>query len=249
MINLVLVDDEVNQINLIKDCIENYFPQIRILGTANAVPEAETLIRSTKPDLVFSDIDMPPYTGFDLLQRFEKIDFGVVFITGFDKYAVRAFEVAAVDYLVKPVTPEDLQRAIKKFEVEAERKRSAEMLQVLLHNHNISQKDEMHIALPKFSGFDVLKLKQVIHIRGEGNYSRFFLTDNTERLVTKQLGVYEKALTDFDFFRVHKSNMVNLAHVKSVSHNNGGEVIMSNGNTIEIARGRKEDFLLRLKPI
>ncbi|HNC34674.1 MAG TPA: response regulator, partial [Bacteroidia bacterium] len=196
MINLVIVDDEVNQINLIKDCIENFFPQIRILGTANSVQEAETLIRSTKPDLVFSDIDMPPYTGFDLLQRFEKIDFGVVFITGFDKYAVRAFEVAAVDYLVKPVSQEDLQRSIKKFEVEAELKRSAEMLQVLLHNHNVSQKDEMHIALPKFSGFDVLKLKQVIHIRGEGNYSRFFLTDNTERLVTKQLGVYEKALTD-----------------------------------------------------
>jgi len=143
MINLVIVDDEVNQINLIKDCIENFFPQIRILGTANSVQEAETLIRSTKPDLVFSDIDMPPYTGFDLLQRFEKIDFGVVFITGFDKYAVRAFEVAAVDYLVKPVSQEDLQRSIKKFEVEAELKRSAEMLQVLLHNHNVSQKDEM----------------------------------------------------------------------------------------------------------
>ncbi len=248
MINLVIVDDEVNQINLIKDCIENFFPQIRILGTANSVQEAETLIRSTKPDLVFSDIDMPPYTGFDLLQRFEKIDFGVVFITGFDKYAVRAFEVAAVDYLVKPVTPEFLQRAIKKFEVEAERKKSAELLQVLLHNHTIHQKDEMHIALPKFSGFDVIKLRQVIHIRGEGNYSRFFLSDNTERLVTKQLGVYEKALIDFDFYRVHKSNMVNLQHVKSVSHNNGGEVVMSNGSVIEIARGRKEDFLLKLKP-
>ncbi|MBS1924105.1 MAG: response regulator transcription factor [Bacteroidetes bacterium] len=248
MINLVIVDDEVNQIKLIRDCIESYFPQIRILGTANSVPEAETLIRNTKPDLVFSDIDMPPYSGFDLLKRFEKIDFSVVFITGFDKYAVRAFEVAAVDYLVKPVTPEFLQRAIKKFEVEAERKKSAELLQVLLHNHTIHQKDEMHIALPKFSGFDVIKLRQVIHIRGEGNYSRFFLSDNTERLVTKQLGVYEKALIDFDFYRVHKSNMVNLQHVKSVSHNNGGEVVMSNGSVIEIARGRKEDFLLKLKP-
>lgn len=248
MINLVIVDDEVNQIKLLRDCIESYFPQIRILGTANSVPEAETLIRNTKPDLVFSDIDMPPYSGFDLLKRFEKIDFSVVFITGFDKYAVRAFEVAAVDYLVKPVTPEFLQRAIKKFEVEAERKKSAELLQVLLHNHTIHQKDEMHIALPKFSGFDVIKLRQVIHIRGEGNYSRFFLSDNTERLVTKQLGVYEKALIDFDFYRVHKSNMVNLQHVKSVSHNNGGEVVMSNGSIIEIARGRKEDFLLKLKP-
>lgn len=248
MIKLVIVDDEVNQIKLIRDCIESYFPQIRILGTANSVPEAETLIRNTKPDLVFSDIDMPPYSGFDLLKRFEKIDFSVVFITGFDKYAVRAFEVAAVDYLVKPVTPEFLQRAIKKFEVEAERKKSAELLQVLLHNHTIHQKDEMHIALPKFSGFDVIKLRQVIHIRGEGNYSRFFLSDNTERLVTKQLGVYEKALIDFDFYRVHKSNMVNLQHVKSVSHNNGGEVVMSNGSVIEIARGRKEDFLLKLKP-
>lgn len=248
MINLVIVDDEVNQIKLLRDCIESYFPQIRILGTANSVPEAETLIRNTKPDLVFSDIDMPPYSGFDLLKRFEKIDFSVVFITGFDKYAVRAFEVAAVDYLVKPVMPEFLQRAIKKFEVEAERKKSAELLQVLLHNHTIHQKDEMHIALPKFSGFDVIKLRQVIHIRGEGNYSRFFLSDNTERLVTKQLGVYEKALIDFDFYRVHKSNMVNLQHVKSVSHNNGGEVVMSNGSIIEIARGRKEDFLLKLKP-
>jgi two-component system LytT family response regulator len=228
MINLVIVDDEVNQIRLLRDCIEIYFPQIKIVGTANTVPEAETLIRNTKPDLVFSDIDMPPYSGFDLLKRFEKIDFSVVFITGFDKYAVRAFEVAAVDYLVKPVTPE--------------------FLQVLLHNHTIHQKDEMHIALPKFSGFDVIKLRQVIHIRGEGNYSRFFLSDNTERLVTKQLGVYEKALIDFDFYRVHKSNMVNLQHVKSVSHNNGGEVVMSNGSVIEIARGRKEDFLLKLKP-
>ncbi len=248
MINLVIVDDEVNQIRLLRDCIESYFPQIKIVGTSNTVPEAETLIRNTKPDLVFSDIDMPPYSGFDLLKRFEKIDFSVVFITGFDKYAVRAFEVAAVDYLVKPVTPEFLQRAIKKFEVEAERKKSAALLQVLLHNHTIHQKDEMHIALPKFSGFDVIKLRQVIHIRGEGNYSRFFLSDNTERLVTKQLGVYEKALIDFDFYRVHKSSMVNLQHVKSVSHNNGGEVVMSNGSVIEIARGRKEDFLLKLKP-
>jgi two-component system LytT family response regulator len=99
MINLVIVDDEVNQIKLLRDCIEIYFPQIKIVGTANSVPEAETLIRNTKPDLVFSDIDMPPYSGFDLLKRFEKIDFSVVFITGFDKYAVRAFEVAAVDYL------------------------------------------------------------------------------------------------------------------------------------------------------
>ncbi len=247
MIKLVIVDDEANQIELVRDCINQFFPQIKIVGTAHSVPDAERLIRQTQPDLVFSDIDMPPNTGFDLLQRFDQISFGVVFITGFDKYAVRAFEVAAVDYLVKPVSPEALKRAIEKFEKESERKQSAELLKVLMHNYQVQHLYDMRITLPRQHGYDVIKIKNIIRIEGDGNYSRFFLDDKTERLAAKQLGLYEKALADFNFFRVHKSNIINLLHVKGYSTANGHHVMMSDGCEIEIARGRKDEFLLRLK--
>lgn len=242
----MLVDDDERQIHFLSDCIAADFPQLSIAGVAHSVPHAEKLIKEAKPDLVFLDIDMPPYTSFDLLDRFPNPSFGIIFITGHADYAVKAYEVAAIDYLVKPFKPEDLQRAVSRFEQHHKNHNAATSLETLLYNYKIDSDKDMKLTLPKGRDFEVVLVKEIIRMEGEGNYTNIFMQSGNCHLSTRQLGIYEKALKAFNFFRIHKSHLINLDHIKKFCLAKPGHVIMSDDIRLEIARYRKEDFLIQI---
>lgn len=246
MIKTALVDDDERQVHLLTDCIAADFPQLSIVGVAHSVPDAEKLIKDAKPDLVFLDIDMPPYTSFDLLERFPKLFFGIIFITGHQDYALKAYEVAAIDYIVKPIQPENLHRAIKRFEQHHKNHHAAVSLETLLYNYKIDSNKDMKLSLPKGRDFEVVLVREIIRMEGEGNYTHIFMQSGKSHISTRQLGVYEKALTSFSFFRIHKSHLINIDHIIKFCLNKPGHVIMSDDKKIEIARYRKDDFLAQI---
>ncbi|MBS1765291.1 MAG: response regulator transcription factor [Bacteroidetes bacterium] len=243
MIKTVLVDDDERQIHFLTDCIAADFPQLSIAGVAHSVPEAEKLIKEVRPELVFLDIDMPPYTSFDLLKNFPNPFFSIIFITGHEDYALKAYEVAAIDYIVKPFNPESLHRAVSRFEQHHKNNHAATSLETLLYNYKIDSNKDMKLTLPKGRDFEVVLVRDIIRMEGEGNYTHIFMKSGKHHLSTRQLGIYEKALKAFNFFRIHKSHLINLDQIIKFCLAKPTHVIMADDIKIEVARYRKEEFL------
>ncbi|MGF1636151.1 MAG: LytR/AlgR family response regulator transcription factor [Cyclobacteriaceae bacterium] len=248
MIHAVIVDDELKSRENLKLLLEEYCKGVEVLGLAGSVAEAIDLIKKVKPDLVFLDIQMKMETGFDLLETIDKIDFEVVFITAYAEYALRAIKFSAVDYVLKPVDIEELQIAVKK----VTERRSAgtgfqnDKLELLLNNLRPEQNGNFKIALPTSNGLIFVKLIDIIYCAGESNYTVFHLQDGSKVMVSKTLKEYEEMLSSNNFFRIHKSYLINLNEIKEYIRGEGGYVIMNNKASLDVSKRKKESFLGRI---
>lgn len=243
MIRALLIDDESRSLKLLANLLKEYCPQVQIMDTATTVEDAFQLIQLKQPDVIFLDIEMQRETGFDLLNRFSKIPFEIIFTTAFEQYALKAIKFSALDYLLKPIDIEELKFAVSKVEKYRQEQKSNRRLETFLQNMQLSKSEHCQIALPSTEGLNFIQIQDILYLKSDRQYT-IFNTKSGEKIVTsKNLGEYEELLLEFNFFRVHHSSLVNLNEVKKYIRGEGGSVMMSNGQLIEVSKRKKENFL------
>ncbi|MCX6267013.1 MAG: LytTR family DNA-binding domain-containing protein [Bacteroidetes bacterium] len=238
--NCIIIDDEKHCIRTLTNLLETWFPEVNILATCNESNQAVELIQYHKPDFIFLDIEMPLLNGFDLLSKFDSICFDVIFTTAYDSYAIKAIKYSALDYLLKPIDVEELAIAIEKI-ISKQSSISQSQVQLAIAVNNKLLPDT--IALPTADGLAFASVNDILYCIAEGSYTRLYMTGINEIILSKTLGNVEEILADYNFFRIHHSTLINLKQVKKYIRGEAGEVIMSNGNTLKLARTRKTGFL------
>jgi len=235
-IQCLIIDDDPFIRDLLIDKLNQYFPEIKILGTAKNGHEGLEQIERLHPDLVFLDVEMTDMTGFELLSKLEKVNFKVIFITSYQHYAIKAIRFNALDYLLKPFDLEELKNAIKRFKTY----RNQNNVPMALKNLRSKNTSDQTLILNTQKGELHLVLKDIILVEGDRNYSYVHLTKNKKELVSKTLSHLEELLEDKGFFRCHKSFLVNKSHITSNRKN--FSVVLSNGQNIPVSRRKKETF-------
>jgi two-component system LytT family response regulator len=243
-IRAIIVDDEINARENIFGILEKQCPEVRVVSQASSALEAIESILLHKPDLVFLDIEMPGGNGFKVLEHFPHAEFGVIFITAYDHYAIQAIRFSALDYILKPINMLQLKAALKKY-IELQEQFDIRLRQ-FMNNQKIAQEDQK-IALPFVNKIEYVEIKKIISCKGEANYTRICLTNGKSLLVSKPLIEYEEILESYGFIRTHKSHLVNLRHVVSFIKNDNGSLLMSDNTSIPVSRRKKEFVLEKLK--
>lgn len=243
IIKAVLVDDDRSSILALRSLLGSYFPKVEIGGTASNVMEAIQLIDSIKPNLVFLDINMPDGSGFDVIDRVDFRGFQVIFITAFDKYAVQAFEISALHYLVKPITLEGVEAAIDRYK---ETKVDDIDKKISVLKASLKNKNEK-IIIPSTDGLNIVKLGEIVRLEASDVYTVFYMTNGQRFVASKPLNNYEKILEDLPFSRIHSKHLINLMFVKRYVKGKGGSVIMEDNTEVEVSVRKKADFLEKLK--
>lgn len=240
---IALVDDESAVRETVKSILQHYRSDLEI-REASGVEEGVQLIRDFRPDLVFLDIEMGDGTGFDMLTRLQVPSFSLVFVTAHDHYAIKAFKFSALDYILKPVDPQDIMKALLKAESEIADHR-VKKIQTLMHN-GIEKRVEK-IALSDNANIHLIDVCDIIVCQAMGNYTQFYLINNREIVISKTLKYYDELLSDQNFFRIHQSYLINLIHLSRFDKREGGEVVMKDGRVIPVAVRKRESLLELLK--
>lgn len=232
----ILVDDEQSNIDNISALLKRYCPRVNILAAATDIYEAEKLINHYQPDLLFLDIQMGEQTGFDLLGLISEKNFEVVFITAFDKYGIEAIKFAALDYLLKPVVIADLVLAVNKAEDKIIARDKNLQLQFLLNHLKSGDQSPTKIALPQLHEIRYVSVKEIIRCEADNSYTFFYLSSNERILISRSIKEYNELLKPLGFVRVHQSHLVNKAFVKSWLKEDGGSLLLSNGDKVPVSR-------------
>jgi two-component system LytT family response regulator len=220
----IIVDDEVNARLALRGILEENFPNIVILAESKDVPSAVKAIHEHKPDLVFLDISMPGYSGLELLKFFDEsqINFKIIFVTAFSEYAINAFELSAVGYILKPVRIDALEKALQKVKMD--------------------NPLEKRVALNTGDGITFLELHNILYLKADGSYTHFYTTDKHKITVAKKISDFERLEAMGNFLRIHRSHIVNLSRIQKILKQDGGMVIMENGETLSISAERKNNL-------
>jgi two-component system LytT family response regulator len=244
MIQAIIIDDEPGNIDVLKKMIADFCEDIEISGTAASVEEAIAVIKETKPDLVFLDIEMPGKNAFDLIDYLNPVGFEIIFVTAFEHYALKAFRYSAIDYLLKPVNIRELREAIEKA-----RKRIKERnFQDRLNNFfNIERKKETKIAIQLKDGYSFINYNDIICCSSEGAYTVIYLCNGSKLLSSNNLKHFTELLPEDIFCRIHNSHLVNLQHAVRYSKGRGGTLLMVNKMMLEVSQRKKDELLNRFK--
>jgi two-component system LytT family response regulator len=248
-IKALIVDDEFQSRNLLSKLILDLAPDINIVGQASSVDEAFVSINDLQPNLLFLDVMLNEATGFDLLKKLNEIKFEIIFTTAHNEFALKAFRFNAIDYLLKPIDLDELQIAINKAKDKLQLRQftSREHLENLYQTLNNPNAAGKKIAIPTSDGFMLQPVDEIIYCQAIGNYTQFYLMGGKKLLSSYTLKQYDEMLGDFNFFRAHKSFLINLEHVQQYKKGEGGSVIMSDGMEVEISRRNKESFVQLFK--
>lgn len=241
MLKAVLVDDDANDLQSIADKLQRCAPDLTIVAQCANVPAAVKAIHAHQPDIVFTDIEMPGISGLQLPDFFseDELRFELIFATSYSEFAVRAFQLSAIDYLVKPVDETLLAKAVEKVRKKQnylQRERTA------LLKENLQAKDPRRIALPYNGGINFIDTADIIYLKADNVYTEIILQNAKPIVASKPLKELEALLPKPQFFRCHRSYVVNVQLVKEYVTANGGDIVMSNGTRIPLARDRKEEF-------
>lgn len=240
MIKAVIIDDEAKARRILDALLKEYCPDVQITALAEDVPAGVKAIHEHKPDMVFLDVEMPGYTGFQLLDFFKEPDFEIVFTTAHSDYALQAFRVSAIDFLLKPIQISELIAAVEK--VKQKLGHSKERLAVL--KENFRDNTIKKLALPVAEGLIFADVNDLSHLEADGAYTHFHFSDGRKIIVSKKIKEFEDALgIENNFFRTHRSFIINLKKMKQYVKQEGGYVLLENDIQIPLARERKEEFL------
>ncbi len=247
MIRAIIVDDEQHCIERLLELLSQYCKYIvTIAGCFSTVDEALEGIKKCEPELVFLDVEINDHTGFELLQKIGKINFDVIFTTAHNQYAVQAFKFSAIDYLLKPVDPDDLMRAVEKCKEKIQQNSLASRFETLFHNIKNTDKGQKKINVATVNGFEILNVKDIIRCKSDVNYTTLYLTNRKPFMVAKTLKEFDEMLSGQNFFRVHNSHLVNLDYVKAYHKGKGGYITLTDGQEIEVSTRRKDDLMKAL---
>lgn len=245
MLKVILIDDEPDARFLLRHALEQHFAhQVQIVAEADGCQTGLHVLNNTTCDLVFMDIKMGDGTGFDILAALDKPSFAVVFVTAFDSFAIKAFEFAAVGYLVKPFKVTDLQKTIDRILAQnMAGKTEKQPLKILIDSYN--EQKIRKIVVPNTEGFTILLLDDILYLKSDRNYTEFIMMDKTKVVSSRSLIQFDQLLQSQGFFRVHHSYLINLGHLKAFVRSDGGAVKMANNELLPVSRQKKNDLLDR----
>lgn len=245
MIKTIIVDDEPGSRELLREVMLRYTPQLKLIGEADRTKTAISLIQDQEPDLVILDVELGDGNAFDVLEAFPQPAFRIVFVTGYDQYAIRAFRYTAVDYLLKPLQIAEFVSAVEK--VQDSLLPNLEQLNMLREISKGERTRPRQIVVSHHKGYSFLELQDVVKLEASGSYVFFYMANGSKILASHNLGYYEDILPESDFFRAHKSVIVNLAKVKEYELGRGGVLVLHDESRVEVAQRRKPLLLEYLK--
>ncbi|MGB1041298.1 MAG: LytR/AlgR family response regulator transcription factor [Flavobacteriales bacterium] len=239
----LLIDDEEVSRDILRSYLTDYCKDIEVVGEASNIKEGEKLIKSKSPSVVFLDIEMPYGNGFDLIEKLDSIDFEVVFITAFSDYAIKALNLSASSYILKPIDIDELVVAVDKIKTKKESDNSLSNTKILADNIKSLNNKDQKMVIPQLDGFEVVKIKNIIRAEASDNYTILFLEGNKKYVLSKTLKYYEELLNEFGFLRSHKSHLLNLAQVVKYKKGKVGQAIMSDGSSVLVSSGAKKELM------
>lgn len=248
LIKAIIIDDEKNNIDNLAILLKKLFPELNIIGEATDAVYGEKLILQYKPDIVFLDIQMPGKSGFDLLASLSVYDFQLIFVTAFDQFGIQAVKFSAIDYLLKPVKEEELQKAVQKAITRSLEKKQNKQLENLLDLLQDRQpKDDHRIALPSSKETRFVRTKEIIRCESSNNYTTFYILNGESIITSKPIFEYEEVLQEYGFIRCHQTHLVNKRYIKSLVKQEGGYLLLENGAKIPISRLKREQVKKELE--
>lgn len=241
MIKTLIVDDECKAVSLLKNTIEQNHVGQFLIETAHSPSEGLEKIGRFKPELLYLDIEMPAMTGFELLASLPRVDFKVIFTTAHDRYAIRAIRCNALDYLLKPVNPDELAGAITRFQDQQGENKETYQKQL----NSLIKGNDKNLAIPTSDGIVFLALEKIIRCEADLNYTKFILSDNKSFISSKTLKEYEDLLvTHNNFLRVHRSHLANLDYLVKVKSD--GSLLLKDNSIVPISRRRKKEVMRKI---
>jgi two-component system LytT family response regulator len=246
MITALIVDDEPYCCETLALLLERYCPDVHIIDVCYSAETAYQSIRERVPTLLFLDIEMPRSNGFELLERLTDLNFELIFTTSYDQYAIKAIRFSALDYLLKPIDPEELQKAVEKV-IQKPKANTTAQIELLLEQllHPIKARK---IAIPTMEGLQMIEVQSIISCSSDSNYSVLLLKNKKKLVVSRTLKEIEGLLNEHPFLRVHHSFLVNLDEVQKYIKGKGGYLVMSDDSIVDVSSSRKEALLKKLQP-
>jgi two-component system, LytTR family, response regulator len=243
----VIIDDSSESRASLRADIESYCPELEIIGEAESVVSGTKLLKQAKPQLVFLDIQMGDGSGFDLLEILGEISFNVIFTTASDAHAVKAFKFSAIDYLLKPVDPDELTAAVNK--AAHSKKTSGESIDLLMEQARTGSKPMKRLALNTLEKIHVVNISEIVRCEADVNYTMFYFADKSKVLVTKTLKEFEDMLGDHSFLRVHQSHLVNSNFIKEFIKGDGGYLVMHDGSNVPVSTRKRNSVVEALNAL
>jgi two-component system, LytTR family, response regulator len=247
MIKAVIVDDEPFCCSSLVILLERYCPEVKVAGIYHSGHDALQAIPQQQPQIVFLDIEMPGMNGFEMLEKLPTINFEIIFTTSYDQYAIKAIRFSALDYLLKPVDREELQRAVQKV-IQRSHYPFPQQLEILLQKIHQPVSSAQKIALPSMEGLQMIDVNSIISCASDSNYTIFFVRNKKKLVVSRTLKEIEEMLEEYPFLRVHNSYLINLNEIDKYVKGEGGYLVMSDGSTIDVSRSKKDMLLNKLRP-
>ena len=243
-IKSVIVEDEAAAREVLRSYIEKYCPQIEVVGEAENIKEAVPLLHELQPQLVFLDVEMPFGNAFDVLEACKDLQFETIFVTAFSEYSLKALNQSAAYYLLKPISIEELIVAVNKVQQHVVKHDMFNRNKIIVENFRETKPEKQQVILPTMEGFEVVKMEDIVRLRGNGNFTDLHLNDGSKKMACRFLKHFAEILP-LPFLRVHKSHIVNLNFVKR--YNKGGFLTLQDENEIEVSPTYKEAFLKNFK--
>ncbi|HEX2628857.1 MAG TPA: LytTR family DNA-binding domain-containing protein [Chitinophagaceae bacterium] len=247
MIRAVVVDDEPYASQALQTLLKKHCPDVLVEAACYSAQEAEQRITELKPQLVFLDIEMPHRNGFELLEHFMPASFQVIFTTSYDQYAIKAIRFSALDYLLKPIDPRELQAAVAKVRQDDNAALLPAQLQLLLQSLREPATPASRIALPTLEGLQMLTIDTILYCMASSNYTTFVMKDKKKLVISRTLKEIEEMLKDHGFLRIHHSHLVNINAIEKYTRGEGGTVTMIDDVELDVSRSRKEALLKTLQ--
>jgi two-component system LytT family response regulator len=235
-ITAIIVDDELHGRENLKQIIATYCPELEILGMADSVVAAKALVSRVHPEVVFLDINMPILDGFDFLKEYDERSFMVVFVSAHEEFGIHAVKAGAVDYLMKPISIKELKQTVKQLcLLQQSRQKEGPMT------------DMDKLVIPDTHGFNVLNIEDILRLEADGCYTTITTKEGKTTIVSRTLKDFENTLSQYPFFRTHKSHLINLKYIKDFSNLSGNFVTLTDGSKVEISRRKTPDFIQKVK--
>lgn len=243
MIRCIIVEDEKKSRETLKGLLERFCPDVMVSAEADGFRTGKQAILEHEPDMVFLDIEMPDGSGFKMLESLDAIDFEIVFTTAFEQFAIKAIRYAALDYLLKPISPEELIAAVEKVKERKNKKNNLKNIQVLLSNLKPGALESKKIILNTAEKIHVVEIDRIIRCESDNYYTHFYLEDGNHLLISKTLKDVESLLDGHNFIRPHKSHLINIRFIQNFIRDEGGVITLRNGDKIPVSRRKKEKIL------
>lgn len=251
----IIIDDEKNIREALSILLNQYCPEIHLCGIAGSASEGRKLLENNKVDFIFLDISMPKEDGFAFLRSIPTKNYGIIFATAYQEYALRALKANAVDYLMKPINPFELQESVKKAIYNHELRNSHSQIQDVYNeslnnlNEHLQSKNNLvtKLTIPEQMGFRLVNVADLMYLQADDNYTLLYLTGGQKIVATRTLGEFEKILEGPEFFRIHKSTIINLNFLVGYSNSQGNFAELKNGSRLDISRRKLPDFREKVK--